>query len=77
MTEAGQSMIKAAQQSGQWDKSDRPAISFDVPKDFQIALKQNQKAKRFFEQLAPTYQKQFTGWINIAKRPETKANRIR
>jgi len=79
MTHVGLSKIKAAQQSGQWNEPDRPrpTISFDPPGDFIKALNQNRKAKEFFEQLAPTYQKQFIGWIIIAKRQETKEKRIR
>ncbi len=77
MTPAGLSKIKAAQQRGKWNQNDRPAINFALSEDFIKALNQNRKAKEFFENLAPTYQKQFIGWINIAKRQETKEKRIR
>jgi len=40
-------------------------------------LKKNKTARDFFEQLAPTYQKQYIGWIATAKRPETKTKRIK
>jgi uncharacterized protein YdeI (YjbR/CyaY-like superfamily) len=76
MTHAGLSKVKAAQKSGYWSKSDRPFISFDPPEDFKKALNQNRKAKEFFEQLAPSYKKQFIGWIRIAKHQETKEKRI-
>ena len=52
-------------------------ISFEPPEDFRNALNQNEKAKEFFGQLAPTYQKQFIGWITVAKRQETKEERLR
>ncbi len=77
MTQAGLSKIKAAQKSGHWNKSDRPNISFDLPENFKKALNQDKKAKEFFKQLAPTYQKQFIAWIKIAKRQETIEKRIR
>ncbi|MFQ5770900.1 MAG: YdeI family protein [bacterium] len=77
MTPVGLSKVEAAQKSGRWDEPDRPTRSFDPPEDFTKALNQNRKAKEFFEQLAPTYQKQFIGWISIAKRQETKEKRIR
>jgi uncharacterized protein YdeI (YjbR/CyaY-like superfamily) len=77
MTQAGMLLVDNAKKSGQWDKSDKPIISFDPPEDFLQALKQNNNAKVFFENLAATYQKQFIVWINIAKRPETRENRIR
>jgi len=76
MTHAGLSKVKAAQKSGRWNETDRPTIIFDLPEDFKKALNQNRKAKEFFEQLAPTYQKQFIGWIRIAKRHITIKKRI-
>jgi uncharacterized protein YdeI (YjbR/CyaY-like superfamily) len=76
MTHAGLSKVKAAQESGYWNKPDRPRISFDPPGDFKKALNQNKKAKEFFEQLAPSYKKQFIGWIRIAKRQETREKRV-
>ena len=36
----------------------------------------NKKAKANFDRLAPTYRKQYIGWIIMAKRPETKEKRI-
>ena len=36
----------------------------------------NLAASDFFERLAPTYQKQFIGWIAAAKRPETGTMRL-
>jgi len=76
ITSVGLSKVDAAQKSGHWNKPDRPNISFDPPENFIKALNQNEKAKEFFEQLAPTYQKQFIGWIRIAKRQETVEKRI-
>ncbi|MFQ6677896.1 MAG: YdeI/OmpD-associated family protein, partial [Fidelibacterota bacterium] len=46
------------------------------PKEFIKALNQNKKAKEFFEQLTPNYQKQFIGWIRVAKRQATIDERI-
>lgn len=76
MTNAGLSKIKATQKSGRWDEPDRPTINFDPPVDFMKALNDNRKAQEFFEQLTPTYQKQFIGWIRIAKCQETIEKRI-
>ena len=39
-------------------------------------LDKNRAAKMFFDQLAPSYQKLFIGWIAVAKRQETKDRRI-
>lgn len=76
MTEAGMEKIQQAKKTGVWKKSDRASISFEMPKELADTLAKNKKAKEFFEQLAPTYQKHFIGWITTAKRPETKKKRI-
>lgn len=57
-------------------KSPRPDISFEIPEEFKRALQQNKKAREFFEQLAPSYQKQYIGWIAVAKCLETQEKRI-
>ncbi len=76
MTPIGLVKIEAAQQNGRWDQPDRPNISFELPQDFKEALDQNKKAKEFFENLPPSYRKQFIGWIKIAQRQETREKRI-
>ncbi len=76
MTDIGLVKIETAKQNGQWDKPDRPDISFDIPEEFKKALDKNNEAKEYFEQLALTYRKQFIGWIVVTKRPETKEKRI-
>jgi uncharacterized protein YdeI (YjbR/CyaY-like superfamily) len=77
MTKAGMARVKEARETGLWDKPDRPSISFVVPKELERALAINAKAKRFFDQLAPSYQKHFIGWIAVAKRQETKDRRVK
>lgn len=76
MTEAGFSKIQIAKQTKRWDQHVRPKIDFDVPPELTNALNKNHQAKENFEKLAPTYRKQYIGWINIAKKPETKKKRI-
>ena len=77
MTEFGLAKITAAKSSGKWQKDPRPVISMAIPKELSEALARNEKAKVFFERLAPAYQKHFIGWIATAKRPETRAKRVR
>jgi uncharacterized protein YdeI (YjbR/CyaY-like superfamily) len=77
MTKMGAAKIEIAKKNGQWEKPDRPNIPIDIPKDFQAALDRNPKAKTHFEELARSYQKQYIGWIVMAKRPETKEKRIK
>ncbi len=54
----------------------RPAIP-ELPDYIAKALKANSKAWAFFQQLAPSYRRNFVVWIHIAKLPETRARRIR
>jgi uncharacterized protein YdeI (YjbR/CyaY-like superfamily) len=54
----------------------RPTIP-DLPADIVKALKSNPEAWQSFQALAPSYQRHFVVWIHIAKRPETRENRIR
>jgi uncharacterized protein YdeI (YjbR/CyaY-like superfamily) len=77
MTNIGLTKIKAAKESGLWNKSDRPTISDKIPEAFNKALDNNSDAKTFFESLAPTYRKHYLGWITMAKREETREKRIK
>ena len=76
MTGPGIALVEEAKKTGLWEKSDRPEISFEMPIELEIALKKNKKAKAFFEQLAPSYRKRFTGWISSAKLQETRDKRV-
>ncbi len=76
MTEAGLVRVNDGKKSGAWNKPDRPTISLEVPPELKAALAKNKKAKAFFDQLAPSYKKQYLGWVSMAKRPETRARRV-
>jgi len=77
MTEFGMQKVTAAKQGGQWEQPvQKPVLDFDIPEELSDALSKNPAAKRTFENLAPTYQKQYLGWIITAKRAETRAKRI-
>jgi len=54
----------------------RPVVP-DLPVYIAKALKANSRAWEFFRELAPTYRRHFVVWIHTAKRPETRARRIR
>jgi uncharacterized protein YdeI (YjbR/CyaY-like superfamily) len=77
MTERGLAVVKAAKANGCWDKPDRPQTITQVPAELQAALRQNKKARKNFNQLAPSHQKQYIMWIAMAKRQETRDKRIR
>jgi uncharacterized protein YdeI (YjbR/CyaY-like superfamily) len=53
----------------------RPTIPA-LPAYIASALKSNPEAWRFFQELAPTYQRHFVAWIHSAIRPETRRRRI-
>lgn len=76
MTPYGLSKIKAAKKSGLWDKNSRPQLSFEMTPEFTEALNKNPQAQAAFEKLPPSYKKNYLGWIETAKRPETKKRRI-
>ncbi len=77
MTKFGLAKIKAAKKSGRWEEDPSPTIDLGMPPELSKALAKNKRAKKFFDELAPTYQKQYIGWIVTAKRPETKAKRLK
>jgi uncharacterized protein YdeI (YjbR/CyaY-like superfamily) len=47
-----------------------------IPRHIQAALKRHPAAKRTFEGLAPSHRRRYIGWIESAKRAETKARRL-
>ena len=48
-----------------------------VPRYMERALKANGAAWRHFEQLAPSQRRKYIGWVDSAKREETKQRRLR
>jgi uncharacterized protein YdeI (YjbR/CyaY-like superfamily) len=48
-----------------------------VPAYIQVALRKHPAALRNFEALAPSHRRQYLGWIESAKRDETKARRLK
>ena len=77
MTSHGLAKVEAAMRSGRWQNPvSKPTLKYHVPPKFAQALKQNKSAQITFNQLAPTYQKQYLAWIEVAVRSETKEKRI-
>ena len=55
----------------------RPSIDISGGSpDLEKALRKNPRARATFESLAPSYQRRYVGWIELAKREETKQKRI-
>jgi len=77
MTEFGLKTIEIAKRNGSWNKLDSVDIHLETPKELADAFKNNTKAKKAFEKLAPSRKKQFLWWVKSAKRIETKNKRIK
>jgi uncharacterized protein YdeI (YjbR/CyaY-like superfamily) len=78
MADAGLRKVEAARQSGEWaNPVQKPQLTHEMPPEFAEALKKDSRAQENFFALAPTYQRQYLGWIEVAKRPETKEKRIK
>ncbi len=78
MTEHGLKLVDAAKRSGKWDDpTQKPELTYDMPAEFAEALKENRLAQETYANLAPTYQKQYLGWIEVAKQPKTRERRIK
>lgn len=48
----------------------------ELPDYIEAAFKSNSTAWAFFQQLAPTYRRQYVAWIEMARRPETRQKRL-
>jgi uncharacterized protein YdeI (YjbR/CyaY-like superfamily) len=53
----------------------RPSLAA-IPAYIEKALKSDARAWKFFGQLAPSYRRAYIGWIDSAKREDTKAKRL-
>ena len=72
MTEHGLQKVEAAKRIGNWDDPvQKPKLTFEMPAEFAEALRKDKRAQETFNKLAPTYQKQHLGWIEVATRQAT------
>ena len=77
MTERGLVLYRYAEENGLL-----PETGFTPKKDLVIpgfvahALSVNKKAENYFNSLAPSYKRQYIGWIMDAKREETRKKRL-
>jgi uncharacterized protein YdeI (YjbR/CyaY-like superfamily) len=56
---------------------DAPPSRSTIPEYIQEALERSPAARRNFESLAPSYRRNYIGWIDSAKQQETKLRRLR
>jgi len=76
MTPAGMARINEARQNGQWYNAAVQKPTPDVPVELTAALAKHRRARAYFENLAPSYRRQFIWWIATAKRDETRQKRV-
>jgi uncharacterized protein YdeI (YjbR/CyaY-like superfamily) len=77
MTPAGQAEIDRARADGRWDAAYAPQSRMEVPPDLQAALEAEPRAAAFFATLKGANRYAVLYRIADAKRPETRARRIR
>lgn len=77
MTPAGLAEIERAKADGRWDAAYDSPSTIEVPDDLRLALARNAKARRFFEKLNKSNRYAVLYQIHDAKRPETRARRIK
>ena len=77
MRPAGMAQVEAAKQDGRWEAAYAPQSTVAVPEDFQEALDVSPAASEFFATLKSSERYSFLYRIHDAKRPETRARRIR
>jgi uncharacterized protein YdeI (YjbR/CyaY-like superfamily) len=75
MTKAGYDSIAIAQQNGSWTILDE-AEQLIVPDDLAMALEKNPTAQNFFGGLSRSDKRNILQWLVLAKRAETRQNRI-
>jgi uncharacterized protein YdeI (YjbR/CyaY-like superfamily) len=78
MTQAGLAKIgEGVLEAGEGSKSARKRKELVIPPYLGMALRANKKAWENFSNLAPSYRRQYVGWIATAKKEETRKRRIR
>ena len=76
MTKAGLDLINQAKLRGQWNRNSEPKKEFSVPEYIKHAVASNEKALISFNKLAPSYRRQYIGWVDSAKKEETRRKRL-
>ncbi len=76
MTPAGLAKVESARRDGSWNALDS-VEALEVPPDLQKALASNQTAQQYFDAFPRSVKRAILEWISNAKRPETRAKRIK
>jgi uncharacterized protein YdeI (YjbR/CyaY-like superfamily) len=73
LAKLGDGVLEAEERSKTLSKTKEPVI----PEYLEEALRANEKAWENFNNLAPSYRRQYIGWITTAKKEETRNNRMK
>jgi uncharacterized protein YdeI (YjbR/CyaY-like superfamily) len=76
MTDAGRDAVEAAKADGSWSILE-PVESLTVPDDLACAFTARPGAIERWEAFAPSAKRPYLLWIATARRPETRARRVR
>ncbi|MDB4907714.1 MAG: hypothetical protein JWO05_2498 [Gemmatimonadetes bacterium] len=76
MAPAGLASIAVAKQNGAWESIDG-VEAFVIPPELAKALAKDKKAKAYFDSVSMTTRKGYLFRLNSAKRPETRAARLK
>lgn len=76
MTEAGLALVRAAQETGEWDRAEERESDL-APADLAEALARDPEADAGWLAFAPSHRKAYVRWVTSAKRPETRERRVR
>lgn len=76
MTRAGLAVVGEAKKTGKWQAAYTNRREESVPADLDKALRADPEAWRNFAGLARTYRNMYVGWVQDAKRVETRQRRI-
>ena len=69
------SCIEIAKQNGSWAVLDQ-VEELIIPEDLEAAFKKYKGSKTYFESISKSIRKAMLQWLVLAKRPETRQNRI-
>jgi len=75
MTKAGFETIRIAKENGSWNILDS-VEDLTIPEDLMEAFKIHEGSEVYFLSLSKSIKKMLLQWIILAKRPETRKNRI-
>ena len=77
MTEAGLAIFNQRVGYDEEILKARKVKEIPLTPEIEDALKANKKAWHNFNNLAPSYRKQYVGWLRSAKKPETREKRLK